>query len=502
MIKYVTILVLFIASTSASNAAFAGEIGPEGYEKGKNQCVDSVLDLKKVLEDSAGNWREIAEALERSASGELKYLSRMLGKLTPLELLETDSATLLEHVKCALDTRKNLQWKVKDDDFVEYVLNPHLKYIALRPWRKKLGKYFAPFRAATIRETALAINEWTGRNLSLFEEKLGNNFWPKTPLAVLKSGSGTERELAAFLTASMRSLGIPSRMHEKGWVEFLDGDQWLPAYPLEPDNFASKNMDPETSREYAEPGRLKVTFKRNGLPVKGFQDFSVQDVSKRGYFESRAIDQDASDEKGVVDVELPPGSYRLFAGVRNARGEPLVQHYKIDIKSGQTVEREISLDLPVDEWKPKDFIARDLVKIPEKGLVDQEGKAVNMKDAVKQNRAALVVFYDYKSEPPQRMVPRLREFAKSREMKSFFVYVGKPTEKEKVILGEKDASAETLAITAENAEKLFNVPRDKDSGHAENIPHVLLFVDGKLAVWQEGYNMSIVKVLEKALGKD
>jgi thiol-disulfide isomerase/thioredoxin len=512
------VILLFAGLAAAGEAVKPGEIKPDEFKPEKDADLEKMLKLDDTLKNAFGNWPEIAKALKAARSDRFLYLVEMLDNLTELELIETDSETLLEHLDFALKTRKEAKWEITDKAFISNVLNPHHKYIPLRKWRKTLYEYFAPIRRDSIEETAKAVNEWVARNIKEDEERLTIVGVRKTPALVLCTGTGRKYEIGCFTAAVLRSLGIPARMHKNlEWVEFLstkksdsakkgeskdkdeDEGEWLPLFPLKIEDFANKSADEEVEKEYEEKGKLTLTFMQKGKPMaKSKRFFSIAKMSEKGFFEL-VYGYETTDNEGKVETELAPGKYRLTAGVRNRNGEPYIFHKKLKIKSGDDTKMTVVLDIPIEQYTEADCLVRELEEIPERGIKDEKGNDVNMKELVEKRKEVLLVFFKLGNEPCQKMLPMLVEFANKNKTHAMFVYIGEKDDVYEEFL--KENKCLMFLISEEDAKKEFHLPYNKKTENFRSLPVTLLFKNGKLAAWQEGFDMSLGKLLEIVLEK-
>lgn len=459
--------------------------------------------LVKRLKEAAGNWRTLANALQKTEEERFKFLVEMLLLLEPLEAIETDEETLFDHLDAALKTREEVSWKFGEDDFCKYVLNPHILYAPLRRWRKSLLNGLRSLRKDGVKETAKAVNKWVAEKIELQKERISYCGWFKTPYEVFVSRCGGRYEIVGFVVGVLRSLGVAARPHDGGWVEFLDGKEWLPLYPLEPERFGDKTATEEAKREYAEKGRLLLTLVHKGAPAKGFKSFSVQRIGKKGYFEHVWYPDDPPGDDGKVEIELPPGEYRLLAGVRNRNGDPYIFHKKVKIESGERVSLTVELDIPHEDWTDEDWCVRKLKEIPAVVLRNLDGTAsLDFADFVGRKKSLLVVFFRLEDEPCRRMLPLLLEWSKKNIDEALFVYIGEPDTHLTKFIKEQKVRARLLLISPKDAKEKFSLPFSKKAKRFRRLPQTLLFKDGRLRLWQEGFDMGLTKTLALSLKKD
>ncbi|MCX7703377.1 MAG: transglutaminase-like domain-containing protein [Planctomycetota bacterium] len=480
---------------------FALEKEPELAKKMESLPREKFDKLVAKLKEAAGNWRVVADSLKSVEGDSFNYLVEMLFELIPLELIETDKETLLEHLECGMKTRKEVRWKYKDEDFIKYVLNPHILYSPLKRWTAILKERFISFRTDDVESTAKALNGWFAKNLKVEKERISFCGWFKTPYEVLRSGSGSENEILSFATAVLRSLGVAARVHRSGkWLEFLKETEWIPLYPMNPERFGSKTATEQAKVEYANKGKLVLTITQKGMPAKGFNSFSIHKVTEKGYFDDVWYPDKPLGDDGKVEVELPPGEYHLFAGVRNANGDPYIFHKTLIVESEKTEALSVALDIPYEEWTEKEWCVRKFQEIPSVSFetADMEMR-LDLKHAVKEHKTLLVVFFRLEDEPCQRMVPLLSEFGDKNGVETFLVYLGERDALLNKFIVSFTGKSHILLVKEEDAKERLLLPYEESSKRFKNLPQTLLFKNGNLVAWQEGFNMNIAKLLESAL---
>lgn len=479
---------------------FSIEKDPVLAERIKSLGKEKADALIKKLKEAAGNWRTLASAIKKTKR-EFEEMVELLLCLSPLEVIETDEQTLLEHLYVALKVREETAWKYNSEDFIKYLLSPHILYAPLRKWRKALKERLGDLRKDTIAETAKAVNEWVAKSIKPLKDRLSYCGWFKTPYEVMVSGYGSKGEIIGFTVGLLRALGVAARPHPAGWVEFSNGKEWLPLYPLEPKRFASKTATEKAKREYAKKGRLIITILHKGAPACGFKSFSVQQIGDKGYFKHIWYPDNPPDKDGRVEIELPPDDYRLFAGVRNRNGEPYIYHKKIKIESNKAVSLTLKLDIPYEEWEEKDWCVREFKKTPEVQFVSLDGRTkVSFRDAIKEG-VSLVVFFRLENEPPRRMLPLLIEWSKKNDTDAFFVYIGEADLTLTKFIKEQKIKVNIMLLSEEEAKRQLSLPYSRRARRFKRLPQTLLFKNGRLILWQEGFDMSITEALDMALKK-
>jgi len=491
---------------------FAQDIKPQKYEPKEYPGIEAWLanlgeDLHKAvvkkLQEAAGNWREVADAFLRVKKDELPLLAEMVKRLDALDLLEAKSDWLVEHLRYAIRAREEAPWKLDDKTFVEYVLPCRLRYTHFSAWRKVLYERLCKLlRQATLRKTALAVNRYIAKTIKGEEKRTTVFGWWRNPVEVLRSGQAFRIEACGFCIALLRTLGVPARSHRGGWVEFFDGKDWLPLYPFKPENFTKKEAAP-MKQAYAKQGTLIVRFHKGKTPLSNFAFFSINKESKDGLFDIvwHPLIGGKTDKDGKKEIKLPPGVYHLIAGVRNRNGDPYIFHKIFKIESGKKVELDVDLAIPPSDYHEEDWVVR---RLPDEAKTAEfetaKGAKVKMTELLA-SKSALLFIFNLKNEPSVRMLPLVCKFvSKSNIEKAYLLFIGDKDDadlkKELEQLGEHPPVA---FISADRARQLFKLPYHKKQKRFKALPAVLLFTQGRLVLWSEGYDLNIESVLGAAM---
>lgn len=148
----------------------------------------------------------------------------------------------LEHVEVAAYNRRLVAWKIPDEMYRAWVLDPWLSYAARGDvgWRWSLWERFYPrvddvdsLRAAA----ALVVYYLRSRVGLVSNSDLAGG---RAVLESLRADRGPEAAFHRLCVAGLRSVGIPARLDAAGEAEFWDGQKWeavgawLPVRPTGP----------------------------------------------------------------------------------------------------------------------------------------------------------------------------------------------------------------------------------------------------------------------------
>jgi tetratricopeptide (TPR) repeat protein len=296
--------------------------------------------------------------------------------------------------------------------------------------------------------------------------------------------------------AALRSVGIPAKV-KFTWVEFYNGTDWLPLYPMDSKNLGKTDATEASKQEYVKKGGVRAITTKNGLPFSpGDPNWGIARFNDGGW-------DHLKDEPDNGWASITPGKYLFTAAARNTNGDVLVYAKPITVTSNKGIEITVPLDLPMEMLSADERLVRRLDKIADFTLQDKEGILYNFKQVLSENNV-LLVFFTLESEPSIRMLPLIQSIvdkSKSVDVKILAVLTG----------GEYKYNESINYIT-------FPILLDKDMSVAKQfIPDILakktdimpsiLLVNksGEIVLWKEGYNLAIndmlVDVFNTLLGK-
>ena len=377
VIKVLNIIILILFSS-----VWAQEIEKFDAQKQKDFLKlipeDDKEDIISALEDAAGNYMELIDAIQLADENKREDLIWLIQNIPHLDRLTVTADILLEHLDYAFESKGKFKYEVPEELFREFILTYRIGSEPVQKWRKKLFDIFYPLvkDKSNPSDVAKTINHWIKENIGKRPDEYFGQVQP--PLRTLKGKKGTEEEIAILTTAILKSLGIPGRRarvsffgEEVGgasWVEIYDAGSWVPLYPLYPKDFGdyskyekdfqhnitvvytrSANQRSLITPGYTPSGSLKVCLTEGSRPVIGFEDFSVNvfndgslcplDELFYGYEGEELV----TDSAGCFHVELGDGIYWLQAGKRDSLGNPWVIMQKAVIEPEKTTELELDI---------------------------------------------------------------------------------------------------------------------------------------------------------------
>ncbi|MDY7001243.1 MAG: transglutaminase domain-containing protein [Thermodesulfobacteriota bacterium] len=310
----------------------------------------------EALYSAGGNGPAIAKALGRVSRENGDVFLRYVLAMHPKDRAACDAGALAEDVSLALCARKRLKnsglCEYSDDVFYDYVLCGRVLYEPFSHWRPALAERFSEFaKAKSVFEIAGRVNDLVAGLLEVEAGLLGPGL---TPEQGLSAGAVTgKRDRATVAVAVLRSLGIPARaLKDYGWMEFFDGDKWLPLYPENPDDLGNTRADGHPCAYYGKPGILKVRFtlRAKAVPEERlgyFQDFTLCRFREKGFFAPlEELRLGYEREKKEVLIQAPAGEYWFVSGRRGKGSQPYVRFEPVLTGPGKILSITRPLDAP------------------------------------------------------------------------------------------------------------------------------------------------------------
>lgn len=331
-----------------------------------------------ALEDAAGNYRELVQAIRLADEDKREDMIWLIQRIPHLDRLTVTAEILLEHLRYAFESKERFQYQVPEKFFREFILTYRIGSEPVQAWRRKLFETFYPMTKdkSNPSDAAKVINYWVSKNIKIRPKEFFGEVQP--PLMTLKGKKGTEEEIAILTSAVLKSLGIPSRRarvscfgeQEGGvsWVEIYDQGDWIPSYPLAPEDFGdylkyekgrphniavvyTKSADQWSliTPSYTKTGSLRVCIARDSEPQINFKDFSVSvfnegclcplDELSYGY-ENEEL---STDSAGCFKAELGDGTYYVEAGVRDSLGNCWTVIRKAVVEPEKTAQLKLEI---------------------------------------------------------------------------------------------------------------------------------------------------------------
>jgi hypothetical protein len=323
-----------------------------------------------AMELAGGNWPELAAAITEVPEAQREDLFWLISTMNLVDGVEITKEILLEHVQYAQMARQNLPVEISNDIYRSYVLSPRMPYMHIHQWRKELYDKFIPIitqknKPQNITDMAIRINRWIEENIKLVELSSGRFISIANPTAVFKSRRAPSSGPILATVAALRSTGIPARV-KSTWLEFYNGTDWAPLYPMDSRNLGNTQATEASKREYAKRGGVRAVSTKNGLPFSpGEPNWGIARFEEGGWNHMK-------DESGNGWASVTPGKYLFTAAARNTNGDVLIYTKPITVTSNKGMEITVPLDLPIEMLSNSERLVRKLDNLPDFPLEDRK----------------------------------------------------------------------------------------------------------------------------------
>jgi hypothetical protein len=302
--------------------------------------------ISEGLKDARGNWQELATAIQQCDPGYLDDLTWLLEDMSQKDRWEITGDALLEHLNYAEMTRDFYKKAVPDSLFRQYVLSVIIDREPPLPWRKALYEEVKDLRKKHIPATALKVNTWLMEKEGELEDQTPFRNQP-TPIEALKMEGGSKRDLAVLTVGCLRALGVPARMAlGSEWVEWYNGKEFVPMYPLEPDKLGNVSKDSKSEQVYREEGTVALTFTEDDsitISPEFETHFTVSKWDEGFYWPDERA---GSYQDSTYYLTVEAGDWLLTVGHRKEKQATYVQAIPITVVPKDTVNLTVSFDLP------------------------------------------------------------------------------------------------------------------------------------------------------------
>jgi len=495
------------AEIPAEIAAFVDSQTPEWSDRAA---------ITDALIDAGDNWRELALSLDAyrtvkqvplaeegdpALAGDYNNLVWLITAASHLDRLELTAPVLLESMFQAERAAAEFGYQPDGDFFRRYVLNYRLDDEPVTRWRLELKERYlrldpetGQYRRATVAEVVAQAAD----GFTMHERGYYGNL--ADPLSIDTARAGTGRELALLTAAALRSQGYATRFVRENrsgesWVEVHDphvgvpGTAWLPVYPQAPE----RTGEIEYARELCGGrltvvtagdafGRVQVTshygatcavvpsFTAAGAVQLEFEHWSICAWAD-GYYKALddlgyplgELDYPADAMGGQEDVYYigAPGEYRLECGVRYPGAVIHVKTMDFTAEPNGHVELAVNLDAPA--------------QLPAAALVERRVDWAWGEDGPSEPGTYLIVIHD-DAEPSVRALELLDKYKDDPRL-SYECYTRQP---------------DSADLANWIGEALKVKPEDE-------LPVVILVVDGATVIYHRGFELSIADWVKRAL---
>jgi hypothetical protein len=208
--------------------------------------------------------------------------------------------------------------------------------------------------------------------------------------------------------------------------------------------------------------------------------------------------------KGNANLAIPPGKYVVQTGRRNPNGDVRLYVNLVHLKKGRTTAITVEGDLPIAEGGALP-VAREMKALPKTALPDAKGLRRTYDD-VKGKAGTILVYFSMENEPSQRMLPVIRGLAQeAQKMGCNVVGIHEAgTAPADLAQAAKQNGMDLPVLLQDGGEtpwaRSMGLPWDEEQKTTTGLPAVMVLdFEGKVVLWQEGYDLNIRVKIEAAL---
>jgi hypothetical protein len=301
---------------------------PEEAEKLATERKADKSGIMAIYARSMGNYNEIRTFLAETPDSLMQFAISMLEILPDKDLRDTKASILTDHLTNT--AKKTASAKLKDRQFLEYVLNPRVANEILSPWRSYFIKMLPPDLLQNGASNPLLVARYLEQNIAINTD---DNYYntPLTPIGVneLKVSDAFSRSIC--FVAICRSLGIPSR---------LESGSNIPQY------FLDAEWHDLFFQDQVRPAGKKGFIKLVSSSTKPVPEYYIHFTLAR-FDSGRYNTLEYQDGRKITDFKdelaLATGSYMLVTGNRLADGRILTTISFFDLSEGEHKTLDIKI---------------------------------------------------------------------------------------------------------------------------------------------------------------
>ncbi|WP_320176030.1 transglutaminase domain-containing protein [Maridesulfovibrio sp.] len=293
-------------------------------------------DYAPAIANSGLNTPQVMLSVSTCPTANRNSLFKSISIMPAADLLTITDSELIENAlfsDLARQEAESKSLKYPDNIFELYVLNPRIMYEQQSSWRKSIHQRFNLTKIGGLEKLLKKIRKFNTGISTVQRGALGNSL---SPVYILDTGKASSlAEICILNTAILRSAGIPARfLDEQGWIEFYDGENWKPFYPLLTDQTGNVNATSESKDFYSNWQTIKFKlpyFENNKREPQYFKDFSVSKLIDKTRFQiiEKTVQGKMNHEDKTWEISTPHGDYYLISVQRNTQNEPTISVHKI-----------------------------------------------------------------------------------------------------------------------------------------------------------------------------
>ena len=435
----------------------------------ESEIVWNFIDLSK------GNYQEIAQFIEQSASINADYTIPILESIAPKDLRDGEAKVLLSHIEKSFVYAEDFP-KLNKDLFIKYILNPRIANEKLIAYKAFLQDAFGEDFILETKENINHLINWINSEITVIKNINYYNV-PITSRGVYELKLADEYSRDLFFVATCRSFGIPSRLEPATKTPQYFKEEWIDA-----------KFGKTETEETKKTGKLKlINSPENGTDLKYRIHFALSKF-ENGKYHTLDYGWDTPISQMEEKLELEEGNYLLLTGNRKTNGNILTSLEFFNISSDE--EKEIVIKLRTNKEELK-VIAE--VNIPSK-LTSLNGNAYHRKS----DELQIIGFLDFEKEPTKHTLVDIEKIASSFDKLGIDIYLLVNTNK---IDESKYELPRNTHYLLDKDFKLLNKISENIGQPLDEFPIFLIVKENEVYFLSEGYTIGIgeqiIKVIEQ-----
>jgi len=432
----------------------------EYFKKLEFPFADSIIDtvLMRIFSESRGNWQSLWNFYKNHKEREASF-KNYLSKFEPKDLVMLDTVGLYDEL-CFVDSALKLT-KAPQALIDSFCIPPRIYYEEFRWYRKTLYDNFKSIYEK--RQFDHALFRWVVNNIKRVNTR---EFYKplQNPVQTLMLKQGNDVEIYVFVSAVLRTFGIPAKL-----TDDLNGVQYyLDRWKI----FTLERKIPKK----LEKGKLVVSFYQGDANVTADLNYYYNYSIQRFKDYPVRLDVDGVSLDTCVIFELDAGEYHLMYGFRNAWGDVFGKNRKFTVVKDSITSIVFDITIPIDLLKEGDLVVRkiNLERLKEllKGYELQKGNF-------------LIAWVDLTSEESKSSLnSALKEL---RNFTGELIVLTSDTISACSYLKENDLKGEILKVDSD---------RVTEAGF-QKMPSFILLLNGRTAFFVEGLTLNLGELIKK-----
>ncbi|GEM_PF-1097015 len=292
----------------------------------------SYEDVDSVMQRAKGNWMEVFDFLSGLKPNQLNDAETFLGILMDKDLRSVDTAVLEDHFTA-------IKYKPEKSDssvynrFLDYILQPRIRYEHITAWRSILSKAFPDV-------DIMGLDKYLSPKFTI-EESRDRFSAQLSPDEIYTAMRGTKSDYNHLIVAIIRAKGIPSRLHPiTGQPQFWNDGDWKFVY-------ADKDKVADSSKSEGQYGVLTLEYPSG--PIEKplcYRHWSLSKLDNGIYEMLEDFDYLSPIQDNEKPKQLPPGRYMLCGANRLAQGDVLAYLQFFTLNAGDSLTKRLIIRAP------------------------------------------------------------------------------------------------------------------------------------------------------------